>query len=657
MTRTADQALVDRIARPQRVGVLGPRGAGKTAMLAMLYREAIAGHFGGTRLSAADSRTAAYLNRVSRDLEHGHAPEPTTAPVEMRFLLTRGDMRTEIVLLDHQGGDSRPQTVREFLRDCDAVWLCLPAASPRLPEEELEEALAGEEPRPLALVLTKSDQLAALGPGHIRATLDPLAGHPLVGHVSDRATFAVSSTGPSGMTPDGQPVLPTTLAPTGLEGPLTWLADALHRLARTRLLALAEGQPPGALLRRAVAVFRSRYPSDTLGEDLERRLQVGAFWWAAAAVVLGLVCLVALAALHDAHGAAWVRGEEERLRGDPAALAHIHGTYRLFYPTRHLFRPGDVAGEDSRAAEVERALELEEKAALERGQVDGATPDDAEQARKARQAAISQEKKQIEALVALEKSPAPLEERIATCEAIIKRLGGLPPSRQARLLHSRLRRALDDRDYARARKNKALHEYLARHPRGAYAAQAREALSRQRRAAGLAAYRELYKAYRKKPGDVKELRRLAEAYLKAAPDGPFSANARSVLRYCDALSKPGEYKVKLVSGVFVKSTAPFFTSGPSLAVKLVVGDRAYGPSTIIKAKYDPEWDYAFPDRISWKPGDSITVKVTEHSYSPKTIAEVTFKGPTSIIEINESVDVGKGTLNFDSDFPFPKVGE
>jgi hypothetical protein len=664
MSRNADQALADRIVRPQRVGVLGPRAAGKTAMLAMLYREAIAGHFGGTRLSAADSRTAAYLNQVSRQLEQGHPPEPTTAPVEMRFILTHGDMRTEIVLLDHQGGDSRPQSVREFLRDCDAVWLCLPAANPAVPEEELEEALAGEEPRPLAVVLTKADQLAALGPGHIRATTDPLAGHPLTGHIADRATFAVSSTGPSGVTNDGQTVLPTPLAPSGLEGPLAWLADALHRLARTRLLALAEGQAPHAAFRKAVAVFRSRYPSDTLGEDMERRLQSWAILWPAAVALLCLALLVGLAGWHDARGAAWIQGEEERLRSDPAALAHVYSAYRWYYPTRHLFRPGEVAAQDRRADEAEYYAALEEiAAAMDRGDVAAedlrvayqrlrqespAAPDvdetgigqrlsqaiEARQARDARQAAIAHEKKSLQALMDLEKSTAPLEKRIADCDALVKRLGGAPPTRQARLLLSRLRRELDDRDAT---------------------AQKKAELSKQRRAAGLTAYKKLCEAYRSRPGAVKELRSLAEAYLKADPAGRYRDNARSALRYCDALSKPGEYRVKLVSGVFGKSSAGFFNFGVSLAVKLEVGDETYGPSTIEKSKYDPEWGYTFPRRIKWKPGDSIRVIVTDHYSSTRTVSDVTFDGQSAIIELNDSTDVEKGTLNFDTDFPFPKL--
>src|ERR1700712_2228089 len=51
-------ALCGRLCRPQRIGVFGRRGVGKTTLLTMLYREAVGGRLPGLRLAAGDARTA-----------------------------------------------------------------------------------------------------------------------------------------------------------------------------------------------------------------------------------------------------------------------------------------------------------------------------------------------------------------------------------------------------------------------------------------------------------------------------------------------------------------------------------------------------------------------------------------------------------------------
>src|SRR5579871_6949756 len=65
--------LAERLCRPQRIGVFGHRGVGKTTLLTMLYREGVGGRLADLRLAAADARTANYLSDKIQQLESGSA--------------------------------------------------------------------------------------------------------------------------------------------------------------------------------------------------------------------------------------------------------------------------------------------------------------------------------------------------------------------------------------------------------------------------------------------------------------------------------------------------------------------------------------------------------------------------------------------------------
>ena len=133
MTRiaSAKTILTERLVRPQRLGLFGQRGVGKTTLLTMLYREAVGGRLPGLRLAAASARTANYLSDKILQLETGQPLPATLGETELRFHLYHRGCRIELVIKDYQGEHmalGREEPIREFLRDCDAVWLCLDAS-------------------------------------------------------------------------------------------------------------------------------------------------------------------------------------------------------------------------------------------------------------------------------------------------------------------------------------------------------------------------------------------------------------------------------------------------------------------------------------------------------------------------------------------------
>src|SRR4051812_46405755 len=155
MFRTLSAAdLAERLCRPQRVGLFGHRGVGKTTFLTMLYREAVGGRLPGLRLAAADARTANYLSDKILQLEAGQPLPATLGETELRFHLYApaagtGGGPLDLLVMDYQGEHvavGRHEPIRDFLRECDAVWLCLDvpvaaAPGPRLQAQQEVEQL------------------------------------------------------------------------------------------------------------------------------------------------------------------------------------------------------------------------------------------------------------------------------------------------------------------------------------------------------------------------------------------------------------------------------------------------------------------------------------------------------------------------------------
>lgn len=283
-------ALAERLCRPQRIGVFGHRGVGKTTLLTMLYREAVGGRLPGLRLAAGDAATANYLADKILQLEAGDVLPATLTESQLRFQIYREGSRVELVLRDYQGEHvelGRQESIRDFLRDCDAVWLCLDPALLDAPEQCLrgqqeveqvvEDYLALEPPgnvyRPMALVLTKADLLpvadAISADEHLTGLFQrhfSMALHALRQHSPSTALLAVSSLGPR--TAQG------LLQPLHLERPLLWLVESLQAQDEARLerlFSLAAGKV--GLLARCVACFVKRYPHAARGIEFQRRLR------------------------------------------------------------------------------------------------------------------------------------------------------------------------------------------------------------------------------------------------------------------------------------------------------------------------------------------------------------------------------------------------
>src|SRR6476660_4767493 len=97
MQQQTAQALAERMCRPQRLGVFGHRGVGKTTLLTLLYREAVGGRLADLRLAAADARTADYLSDKIVPLERGEALPATLGETDLRFHLYHKGARLDLL--------------------------------------------------------------------------------------------------------------------------------------------------------------------------------------------------------------------------------------------------------------------------------------------------------------------------------------------------------------------------------------------------------------------------------------------------------------------------------------------------------------------------------------------------------------------------------
>jgi GTPase SAR1 family protein len=715
--RARAAALAERLCRPQRVGVFGHRGVGKTTLLTVLYREAVGGRLGELRLAAADARTADYLSDKVLQLEAGQPLPATLGETELRFHLYHRGARLDLLVMDYQGEHvavGRQEPIRDFLRECDAVWLCLDvpvadAAETRLRaqqevEQLVEDYLSAEDAsapqRPMALVLTKADLL-----GDAEKALDELADrrfdmtrHALRLHSPQHGLFAVSSlggpiegaAGPGGFTPK----------PAGLEGPLAWLAGVLQTQDEARLEQIWKLAPRDLrLLERCVYCFARRYPDAPATKTFIQRLTALRRRRVLHRTVAGVAA--ALAVLlggwsYDAFGESQARRFADANANDPAAVRERWQSYQAWHPTRNWLRPATARRERDGMlqldAEIRERQREERLAELRRAAADpDADPEAVWQqfqgfradfpehdvdpdwdhfraALKGRRDA-AQEKRARLAFEELERRERQvnLQDLVEQADRFLRDHAGTTFEAKVRARRAAYLTSLDERDIEEARAYSAaqpLHfhtrrehyqHYLERHPDGRFAQEAKDALKAIDVDWDKHDFRAVRDAYQARPGAVKEVEGLCRSYLAVHPHGRFRDTATELLRWGERVTAVGEYRVVLRSGQFDNKAAAFFSRGPSMSVEIEVNGVRYGPSNIVKRRYDPDWNYEFPRRVRWKLGDTVRIRVTDNYYWSRHVADFASADgdPLAMRMLSGEVHSGNNMLTFESDFRMP----
>jgi hypothetical protein len=716
MSRSAAaNTLVDRLCRPQRIGVFGHRGVGKTTLLTMLYREAVGGRLPGLRLAAADARTADYLSDKMLQLEAGHALPGTLAETDLRFHLYQGDTRLDLLVKDYQGEHvelGRRGPIQEFLADCDAVWLCLdPGTLPEPAErlrrqqeiEQLIEDYLAVEPhrtmeRPIALLLTKADLL-----GPETADLDTLADdhydmtrHALRSHCPHNGLIAVSSLRQA----DDKPLLD----PKNLGEPLTWLAAALQAQDEARLERLwTLAGTHLALLDRAIACFVNRYPEAPAAQEhktrlrrLRRRLRRrrGLAGMATAA------CLVLALWTYDALGYRAAARFEADHTSEPAAVLATWQDYQTWHPTRlwltnttedseseHLKDLAQHARQQdchSRLADLRRHAtdpDADPEALWHQFQdFRGRFPEvnvtgDLQQLRTGLQERRERQRQRqaqraFDDLFRQSQRPSDLMAVVAQADRFLRDFPESPFADQARRFRSACLLRLDEQDIHTAREYSArqplnfqtrrelYQRYLDKHPSGgACTDEAKAALRRIEHDWDRHDFRALRDQFVGHPEDAAETVAHCRRYLAVHPNGKFRDAATNLLRWTEHVTVPADYKVVLSNGSFDAGMARWVSRGLKLSVELEVAGVRHGPSTIIKNSSEPEWNFEFPRPVRWKLGDPVRILVTDHTWKDRVVVEINSSDALGMRLLNGDACAGVNRVSFTSDFALPKLPE
>lgn len=697
--------LAERLLRPQRVGVFGHRGVGKTTLLSVLYREASAGRLTGCRLAAADASTAEYLADKIRQLESGQVLPGTLAETDLHLNLYQGPTRIELVFKDYQGEHvelGREEPIHQFLRDCDAVWLCADAASlatsnllRRQQEfEQLVEAYLAKESgatmsRPFALILTKADLLAASAEQCSEALA--MTRHSLETHCSNSELFAVST-----LEREDEHF---RLAPKNLDQPLAWLATALQAQDEARIERLW-AERDLALLTRCVTAFARRYPAAASVSTYHARLRqlrrrlLGRRSLVGAALA---ACLTLGVLSYDALGRQAAERFEAENAHDPAAALGEWEKYQQWHPTRHLLTPEAEREERDHVKQLEkegkrRAYE-QRLAELKRGAEDRDAdaealaqqfvafrqeyPDADRGDWQALQEIVDRRRAELrarrarqdyEAILAAEHRAMDPQALLALADRFIAEHAGSAQEEPVRYRRADYRARVDVRDIEDARAYSRQHplhfqtrlerfqRYLERHPaNGCFVKEAEQALVAINGEWDRYDFRAIRDHFEQSPGDLPNLAARCRAYIGAHPQGQFVNSAQELLGWSERVGTSRDYRVVLRRGEFDKKIARFFSLGPDLSVEIEVKGVRYGPSNIVRNQYTPEWEYEFPRAIRWKLGDPVKIIVTDHDWKDRVVMTIESEegDPLAMRLLAGENSSGSNRVVFESDFRMP----
>jgi hypothetical protein len=205
-------------------------------------------------------------------------------------------------------------------------------------------------------------------------------------------------------------------------------------------------------------------------------------------------------------------------------------------------------------------------------------------------------------------------------------------------------------------------EYLKAHQTGGrFISEAVEAKDHIFHEWDVSAYRQAFDHLVAHPDDVSEVARRLREYLRDQPEGRYAADAQRYLAWWDKVSVPSPYRVTLRRGEVEPSVGKYLSgSGPDLGVVIEVAGAVYGPSSVIKDSYRPVWDYTFPQPITWKFGDPITVRLIDYDWSATDVYTLSSRqgDPLAMRLLSGTIKPAKGgrtTLVFASDFAMPTL--
>jgi GTPase SAR1 family protein len=207
-------------------------------------------------------------------------------------------------------------------------------------------------------------------------------------------------------------------------------------------------------------------------------------------------------------------------------------------------------------------------------------------------------------------------------------------------------------------------DYLKAHEAGGYfISEAMEAKDRILREWDDYAYRQAFDYAAAHGDDVAEIARRLRDYLRDQPEGRRAAEAHRYLDWWDKVSVPGQYHVTLRRGEVEPSVGKYLAGGaPDLGVVIEVAGSVYGPSSVIPDSHRPIWDYTFPQAITWKLGDPVTIRIIDYDWSASEVYVLHSRqgDPLAMRLLSGTVKPTKGgrtTLVFASDFTVPTLSQ